>query len=390
MRNLWIVVVLLVLGLVGWAVSQRLGGAAVQTAPERKPAPVEVAAVERGPIELRRTYSGTLEATAEFQVAAKVSARIERLLVDVSDPVQRGQLVAVLDDAEFQQALAQSKADLAVAKATLSEAESSLVIAERSLQRSTDMHGRGVLSDSQLDVDKANQLAKEAAVEVAKARVQRAEAALSGAEIQLGYTQVQARWTQGDDQRRVSLRFVNEGDTVAANAPLFTVIETAPITAVVYVTEQDYGRLEVGQVASLVTDAFPERSFSGTIARVSPVFDAASRQARIELQVPNTEGLLKPGMFVRAEVILDRVEEAVIVPYAALVQRAGTSGVFVVDDAGERVRWRPLEVGIRRGGRVQVTGEGIEGRVVTLGQQLIGDGSQITIPEAAPAPGAPK
>ena len=82
----------------------------------------------------------------------------------------------------------------------------------------------------------------------------------------------------------------------------------------------------------------------------------------------------------RADVTLGRAEDATIVPYTALVSRGEASGVFVVD--GEQVRWRPVEVGIRDGERVQVIGEGVQGRVVTLGQQLVGDGSRITIPGA--------
>jgi multidrug efflux pump subunit AcrA (membrane-fusion protein) len=110
----------------------------------------------------------------------------------------------------------------------------------------------------------------------------------------------------------------------------------------------------------------------------------------MELEIANPDHLLKPGMFVRAEVVLDRVDDATIVPLGALVTREGKTGVFVLDDAGDRVAWRvawrPVEVGIQHGDRVQVVGEGVAGSVVTLGQQLIDDGSAVTVPERAAAP----
>jgi multidrug efflux pump subunit AcrA (membrane-fusion protein) len=106
----------------------------------------------------------------------------------------------------------------------------------------------------------------------------------------------------------------------------------------------------------------------------------------VELRVANPDLRLKPGMFVRATVVLDRAEEAVIVPEQALVTRDGLSGVFLVSADGGSVTWRSLEVGIREGSRTQVLGELPPGRVVTLGQQLLDDGSAVRV-AAETAPG---
>ena len=86
-------------------------------------------------------------------------------------------------------------------------------------------------------------------------------------------------------------------------------------------------------------------------------------------------------MFIRATVVLARVPDATIVPEQALTQRDDRSGVFIVSEDGRSVAWREVKVGIREGKRVQVQGEGLSGRVVTLGQQLVKDGSAITIPD---------
>jgi len=375
-----------VLGLLAWLIIDRLAGAGAAGKREGPvPAPVEVAPVERGAIELRRTFSGTLESPGQFVVAPKVAGRVERLAVDLAAPVTRGQVVAELDDDEYVQAVAQAEAELTVARANFSEAESSLEIAGRELKRMEALRDQGIGSESELDVAKADQLGKQAAVKVAEAQVARAEAALNAAKIRLGYTKVAATWTGGDNQRVVARRHVDEGDTVAANAPLFTIVELNPITAVIHLTGKDYGQFKAGQPVTLVTDAYPRDTFTGEVARVAPVFQQASRQARAELTVANPQHRLKPGMFVRAEARLDRAENATIVPLAALTKRTGQTGVFIVNSDGKHVTWRAVEVAIEEGGRVQVIGEGISGWVVTLGQQLLDDGSPITIPEQEPA-----
>jgi RND family efflux transporter MFP subunit len=344
-----------------------------------RPVPVEVAPVEQGPIELWRSFTGTLEAAAEFVVAPKVSGRIEQLSVDLADTVSRGQLVARLDNAEYVQSQRQAEANLAVARANLGEAESLLVLAERELKRVDDLRKRSVISESQVDTARADQLAKKAHVDVTRAQLNRAEAELQAARIRLGYTEVSADWRGGDEQRVVAERFVDEGQTVAANAPLLRIVELDPVKAVFFVTEKDYASLQPGQRALLATDAYGNETFAGEITRIAPVFREATRQARVELQVANPGLRLKPGMFVRVTAVLQRVDNTLIVPEPALVKRDDRYGVFQVSDDGRAVRWQPVQLGIRQGDRVQVSAEGLDGRVVVLGQQLLDEGSSIAI-----------
>jgi len=344
-----------------------------------RPVPVEVAPVQHGPIELQRAFTGTLEAAAEFVVAPKVSGRIEQLSVDLADTVSRGQLVARLDNAEYVQSERQAEANLAVAQANLAEAKSLLKLADRELKRVEDLRKRSVVSDSQVDAARADQLARQAHVAVTKAEVNRAEAELQAARIRLGYTEVTAGWRGGDDQRVVAERYVDEGQTVSANAPLLRIVELDPVKAVFFVTEQDYTSLHPGQTALLNTDAYGEENFQGEITRIAPVFRESTRQARVELRVANPDMRLKPGMFVRVTAVLRRVEDALVVPEPALVKRQDGYGVFQVSADGQSVHWQPVQPGIRQGQRVQVSAEGLSGQVVVLGQQLLEDGSSIRI-----------
>lgn len=342
-------------------------------------APVEIKAIRHGSIELLRTFSGTLEPRAEFVVAPKVSGRVERLTVKISDSVQRGELVGELDNEEYIQAVALARADLAVTKANLSEARSAMETASRELERITTLRQRGVASEVQFDSASANQLAKQVEYEVAQANVIRAEAGLETANIRLGYTRINAGWSGGADQRVVAERYVDEGEMVSANTPLLRIVELNPITGVIFVTERDYARLQPGQEILLVTDAFSKETFKGYIERIAPVFKQTTRQARVELTINNDQERLKPGMFIRATVVLGRSDEAVIIPEEALTKRDDRIGVFLVNEDGVTVSWKLVETGIRQGDEVEILGEQLSGRVVTLGQHLLSDGSSITI-----------
>lgn len=350
-------------------------------------AAVAVAPLERRPIELRRTYSGALEARTKFVVAPKVAGRVVALPLDISDPVERGDTVAILDSAEFEQDANQAQAELAVAQANLAQSESALEIARREHQRAVALRERGIASEAEFDTAQADLLSREAQVKVAAAQVARARAALEAARIRLGYTTISADWSDGDDRRVVAERYVDAGETVSANQPLLLIVDLNPITAVINVTERDYGQLEPQMEARLTTDSFPGRVFEGRVERIAPVFNAGSRQARVELSLENPEGRLKPGMFVRASISLRREDEATVAPFAAITRRADKQGVFLVDADGSKVSWRPVELGIRSGEWIQLLGEPLSGDVVTLGQHLLDDGSAIVIPESEPAEG---
>jgi multidrug efflux pump subunit AcrA (membrane-fusion protein) len=199
-------------GLIFGRLQDRSGS--IESARKRRPVPVEVASIVRGSIALRRTFSGELEALAEFVVAPKVSGRVERVLVNIADRSKRGQVVAELDNDEYVQALAQAQADLEVARAKLSEARSALEIANREYKRTESLFKRGIASDSEFDAAGQDRLARQAQLKVAAAQVTKAESSLETANIRLGYTQVTAGWTNGDEHRVVAERYVDEGQTV--------------------------------------------------------------------------------------------------------------------------------------------------------------------------------
>ncbi len=384
--------------------------------PSKPAAPVEVGAAERGTITLRRTFSGTIEASSRVQIASRVPGHLERLAVDIGDRVQRDQVIAWIEDDELEQDVLQSEADLAVARASKVEAEASAEFARRALERLQALDQDGVASKSELDSVRTSSLAREAAVAVAAAREQRADAALASARLRRGQAEVAASWEAvrdvavsdslgppasaalealRDDARVVSARYVDEGTVIAAGTPIVDVVDLTPVIAVVFVPERDYGRLSVGQAGRLRTDAYSGETFTGVVARVAPIFSRDTRQVRVEIEVANEDLRLKPGMFVRATLELAEETNVQIVPFAALTERGAQLGVFRLvggDATTATVRWTPVEAGIREDDRVSVTPmeEGVElGRCVTLGHELCDDGSTVVVPaaiRAAPTP----
>ncbi|WP_035261482.1 efflux RND transporter periplasmic adaptor subunit [Desulfonatronum lacustre] len=342
---------------------------------------VQAESVELGVVRDIRTFSGTLSPRAQFDVASKISGRVEKLFVDVGDPVGRGQLVAQLEDAEFVQQVEQARAELAVARANLEEARSELDVAEKEYVRIESLRGQMVTSQAELDLTRSRYLAQQARLRVATAQVEQRQAALGAAEVRMSYARIEASWPENGPQppRVVGERFVDEGATLSANTPLLSVLDVSAVLAVFHVTERDYARIRVGQQALVTVDALPGHQFEGQVARIAPVFREASRQARVELELPNPEGLMKPGMFVRARLELSRAENAVLLPSAALVRRDGQQGVFVIQD-DDTARLVAVRVGISEEGMSQILEpEDLSGNVVTLGQHLLEDGSTVRI-----------
>lgn len=342
---------------------------------------VEVAPVERGEIAERRVFTGTLRPAAHFELASRVGGRLLELLVDLGDVVRRGQVVARLDDDEYRLEVVRAEAELAVAAAGLNEAESDLAISGRELERIQRLRGQGVASEAELDGALAGYQARQARVEMAAAQVAQRRAAWDSARLRLSWTEIKADW-QGDDTRRlIAQRLADAGTMISANTPVFTVVGIGRLVAAAHAPERDYARLAVGQPVAVSADAIPGRVFPGTLARLAPVIQEDSRQARLEVEVANPDELLRPGMFVRLEIELARRDDAQLVPRAALVEREGGNFLFVADleeGVARRVR---VQLGLQGRDEVEIAAPDLAGAwVVTLGQHLLSDGARITVP----------
>jgi len=376
-------VVVAIVGYLGWRIVKKAFPGAMGRGMREMAVAVEIAPVQLSPIRDLGQFSGTLIPKAQFTVVPKISGRLEQLLIDIGDTVRRGQLVAVLEDEEYQQQLIQAEADLRVAQANLEEAKSSLEIAKRDLERAVTLHEKGIQSDSQLDAARAQYDAQEARHTVALAQQANREAALETSRVRLSYTRITASWESGSDSRYVGERFVYEGAMLSPNTPIISIIELQPVTAIIHVTDKDYFRLGLDQKVAISSTAFPDGAFSGRVVRIAPLLKETSRQARVEVEIENPEAKLKPGMFINAQIEFTSKDETTVVPYSALVNRNSQQGVFLADLENMKANFVPVRVGIVEGEKAEVVDpDPFTGFVVTLGHHLLEDGAGILLPQS--------
>lgn len=376
-------ILLLGVSFLGWQIYQHVNSDKKAVKHERKnvPVAVEIAPVQQATVQDIGRYSGSLYPQTAFILAPKVAGRLEKIWVHIGDEIQSGQLIAVLDDAEYKQQGSQAGAELEVARANLLEQENALENAKREHERAVALREKKIASESQLDASLSELKAQEAKLKVAFARVAQSEAAMRVANVRLEYTQIHVPDNNGTGYRVVGERFVDEGAMLAANTPIVSIMDIGTLIAAIHVVEQDYAKISIGQEAAISTDAFPDRSFSGKVLRIAPILKEKSREARIEIEIPNPQKILKPGMFVRAQIQFEKHENATVVPTAALIKRDNSQGVFIVDPQGKTARFVPVTRGIVDSKITEIRTPVITGSVVVLGQHLLEDGASIIIPD---------
>ncbi|HBA86377.1 MAG TPA: efflux transporter periplasmic adaptor subunit [Verrucomicrobia bacterium] len=389
MKKIWIgIIALVLLGSIGWRVWQKVEEARGR---ERRggarPVPVVVEPVRREAIRDVSEFTGTLLPRAQFMAAPKIPGRLERLLVHIGDVVTNGTLIAVLDSEEYEQQVLQARAELDVGRAMLAEARSALNIAGRELQRVKELRVQQVASEAELDEADSRHRAAQAKVQVAEAQIEQRAAALRTAEVRLSYSRIHVSWENGDGRRLISERFVDEGALLKANDAIVSVVDVDVVLAVIYVIEQDFPEIRLGQEAEIFTDAYPGRAFSGRVVRRAPVLREETRQARVEIELPNEERLLAPGMFVRARIQFAQSEQAQVIPITALVRRNEQQGVFAADLETKKARFVPVRLGIVSADSAEVLEPALDGLVVTIGQHLLSDGAAIALPAPAGSQG---
>ena len=164
-----------------------------------------------------------------------------------------------------------------------------------------------------------------------------------------------------------------------ANDPIVSLLDIDSLIAEVQVIERDYSRVRIGQKALITTEAFPGREFEGTVIRIAPVLKETSRQAQVNIEVPNPGHLLKPGMFINARIVIARHENATVVPIHSLVKRDNMYGIFTVDRETMKAHFIPVTPGIRHEGYVEIVDPPLSGLVVTFGQHLLEEGSTVLL-----------
>jgi membrane fusion protein (multidrug efflux system) len=210
-----------------------------------------------------------------------------------------------------------------------------------------------------------------------RASIQASEASMKLADRQLRDTEIRAPF-----DGYVEKRLVNLGELVKAQMPVMSVVRVDPLKVIAEIPEKMAPWIHDGQPVQLHVDAYPDRTFTGKVSRISPAVSTSTRAFPFEALVPNTDAVLKPGTFARVHIESGRVDNVLTLPYAALQYRYGVNRVFVVD--GDKLTARELKVGDRLGDRIEII-EGVKGgeQVAVTDVDKLADGMKVTTSKKA-------
>jgi membrane fusion protein (multidrug efflux system) len=309
-------------------------------------ASTDVTPVRRATVEAAVQITGNLQPVERIEVRARVEGEVEGVLVREGERVRAGQVMAHFDRAQQQSALESAEADRTSARTDLSAAQ-------WNLDQTRELFKEGAVPERDVR-------AGEQAVASARARLAAAESRLRTATEALRDTRVVA-----PTSATVERRLVANGEHVNRGASLFTLVRTETLELTGAVPARVANQVTPGQNVRFMADA---RVFNGTVARVSPTIDPASRSVSVYVQIPNAGGSLKGGTFASGRIVSRTVENALVVPTSAIRQELNTGEPYVYRIDGENVERRPIQIGLidEQGGIAEVT-QGLEegDRIVT-------------------------
>jgi RND family efflux transporter MFP subunit len=364
------------------------------TAP--RPPLVEAVEARVGALPLEETVHGVVRAENEVVVRPEIAAPVVEVLVRSGEAVERGQVLVRLQDDELREQLRRAEADVALAEATAAESRARTAELETRVTRSRNLAAEALISPQELETLEAQLEASRAAARASEARVEQARATVDERRTSLAKTRVRSPVAGRVGERRVEVGMLVDPGTV-----LFRVGGLERVIVEVTLTEEMLERVRPGlPVVIRPRDPGVEPIEAG-LTRVSPFLAAESFTTVGEIDLDNTDGRLRSGMFVTVQILYGTSDEATLVPTSALWEdpRTGARGVFVVDDASglvapadghgdnpEHARTVTFrQVTVRAEGRGSVGVEGIESGewVVVSGQHLL----RRNIDDGAPATG---
>jgi RND family efflux transporter MFP subunit len=324
----------------------RKAGEADSAAAPKPAAPVQVKKAEARDLTRSALYTGSVEPVTVARMASPAEGPIVECAVREGDAVRKDQRLVRVGRA-------------GMVEKSLEAAREELKRQEADFKRVEQLVTSGSLPGEQL--------------EIARSSLKRAEAQVAAAETGASDYDVHAPWAG-----IVSKVWVSEGNYVAPRAPLVEIYDPASLRVRFSVPEQDVRRMKTGVAVEVSLDAWPDRKFSGTIERIYPQLEAATRTLTVEANIATDEPLFS-GLFARVAVPVETASGAVVIPSGALLALpGGGSVVFVAQD--EKAVRRPVQTGLEAGGFVQILDGVAAGEdVVVRGQESLKDGAALKI-----------
>ncbi|HRJ12623.1 MAG TPA: efflux RND transporter periplasmic adaptor subunit [Alphaproteobacteria bacterium] len=356
MRTILTLILLAVIGYGGWYAYQHfiVGGAggAGGGGMAGFAMPVEGTTVQPEALAIVLNATGTISADAEAILKAEIAGRVEKILFEEGGKVSSGAPLIEID--------ARS------ARANFEQAQASASLARQNMQRMQPLAGSGAIAATELDQFAGNE-------KIAIANERAAAVALDKATVKAPFS------------GRIGIRRVNLGDYVQPGQELVMVTRADDVRIEFTVPEQQAAMVSAGQAISFTSEIAPGEKFEGTIVATEPSIDMNGRQMRVLARADNADGKLRPGGFVNISATVAEKSDTLLVPEGALVPMGDQQLIMVVGADGA-VQPRPVKLGLRQAGRVEVT-EGLSAgeTVVTAGQMKLAPGAKVQI---LPPPGA--
>jgi RND family efflux transporter MFP subunit len=288
---------------------------------------ISVLAVQQAEVPDLLDAVGTVRAAQTSEAASQMMGNIVEIRAHEGDHVQRGQVLAIIDDSQQRAAVDRATAADLAAQQQLVGADSDLALAESTLKRYQTLFEKKSVSPQEFDEVKARQQAALARRDMAKAGQAQAQAALSQARTSLDYTRIRAPF-----EGVVTEKKADSGTLASPGMPIFTVEDVHRYRLEATVNENDLRYVRTGQQVSVAIDALDNAAVNGRVVQIVPAADSASRTFLVKIDLP-TDTRLRSGLFGRAQ--FSRGErQALLIPRSAVVERGQLQGVFVLDQNG--------------------------------------------------------
>jgi RND family efflux transporter MFP subunit len=389
------------------AACKRSNGAPNTNSAAAGPAVIEVTTAAAILRQLPRYFeaTGSLAANEQSDVMPETSGKIAAVTFDIGSYVKRGQTMVKIDDADLRLRVQQAQAQLDQAKATLRQNEAKIGLrpgqkfspenvpevaaaraawdlAEANLRRYEKLVESGDISRAAYDQQKSqrDQLREQYEVAVHQAQqnyaaVANAQGVIDAAQTQLALAKRSVNYSviTAPIAGYVSDRTADVGEYVSPQQKVATIVNLNPLRVRIDIPEQAIPRVHVGESVSVAVSAYPDRSFAGHLARISPSVTATSRTLTVEAEVENPSGELKPGQFATVRILLPQSAPAVLVPQRALREISGATYVFVIKNG--RAEQRLVQAGQKEGDLVElVSGVAADELVATNNVDQLSDG----------------
>jgi RND family efflux transporter MFP subunit len=328
---------------------KELAAAATQSANE--PPRVAVGTARLAPATSELNLPGNALPFRESALYARTTGYLTHWTADIGDRVPEGQVIAEISAPDVDDQLAQAKANLTLAKANLRVSEANLVLAKITLAR--DKAAGNAVSQQTIDQDLALVDSTDAQVGSAKASIEVNEATVKQFMDLVSFQKIIAPF-----RGVITVRNVDPGALVTADNPsetreLFHIMQTNPLRVFVNVPQVNSMTIAPGQTAIVYRQEDPLRLFTGKVARTANALDPNTRTLLTQVDVPNPDDALRPGMYLRVKFVVDRSTPSVLIPGAAVVTRNNGSEVALLGD-NNIVHYRKIQLGRDYGAEIEV------------------------------------